>query len=620
MTDEEFNALVARLEAQARQYPRSYQFRVLLLALLGNAYLAAILLFIALLLIASLASIMVLKALAVKLILVVGFFLWMLVKALWIRIPPPDGMPVSAVQAPKLFAMIAELRRQLGAPPFHVVLVTDDFNAGVVQAPRLGIFGWHRNYLLIGLPLMKSLTAEQFKAVLAHEFGHLAKGHGRLSNWLYRQRLRWSRLLMALDANRSKGGVLFKPFLNWFAPYFNAYSFPLARANEYEADATSVRLTSSRAAAEALTSVNIVGSYLNERFWPQLHKQADEIPHPGFAPYSSMGHQVVAGLDGTSTKAWLEQALARRTTSEDTHPALADRLAAIRETPRLSPPPSGWGADRLLGDALGPITETFDRRWQENILPSWEARHRVVQEDRRRLAELDARFQQGNELPLQEAYDRARLTESSGNDPQAALDQFRSLHQRAPDDPAICFGLGERLLARDDDTGVALIEQAMALDDDLTFRGCEVLRDHCWCRGQKEQAHEWHHRLVQRTWLQEAAAEERSQVLVKEKLDRHGLPESAIATMRTQLQAIPGMRKAYLLKKRLMHLPHRPCYVLGFTVAGTFRLYSKRRVSEVLTEIHNTVQVPGETLIINVEGDNYRFGRKFFWMRGARIL
>ena len=46
------------------------------------------------------------------------------------------------------------------------------------------MFGWYRNYLLIGLPLAKALTVEQFKAVLAHEFGHLAKGHGAMSNWI----------------------------------------------------------------------------------------------------------------------------------------------------------------------------------------------------------------------------------------------------------------------------------------------------------------------------------------------------------------------------------------------------------------------------------------------------
>jgi len=40
----------------------------------------------------------------------------------------------------------------------------------------------------------------------------------------------------------------------------------------------------------------------------------------------------------------------------------------------------------------------------------------------------------------------------------------------------------------------------------------------------------------------------------------------------------------------------------------------------VLERIHQAVTWPGETLIISVEGENYRFGRKFRWMRGSRIL
>jgi hypothetical protein len=379
-------------------------------------------------------------------------------------------------------------------------------------------------------------------------------------------------------------------------------------------------MTSSRATAEALTGVSIVGSYLNERFWPQLHRQADELPRPGFAPYSSMGHQVAASLDKTSTKVWLDQALAQRTTCDDTHPALADRLKAIGETPRLCPPASGWGADRLLGDALALVTETFDRRWHDRILPDWEARHRTVQEQRRRLAELDARHDDGIELSLQDAYDRARLTESFGGDAIAALEQFRVLHEREPTDPGVCFGLGTRLLARDDDAGCAMIEHAMELDEDLTFNACEVLRDHCWHRGQADLGHFWHRRLVERAQLQDAAAEERNQVLAGEKLDRHDLPEQVVAALRVQLQTVAGLRKAYLVKKRVKYLPHRPCYVLGFEVAGTFRLYSRRRAAETLAEMQKSVQFPGEMLMINVEGDNSRFGWKLYWMRNTRIL
>jgi hypothetical protein len=32
------------------------------------------------------------------------------------------------------------------------------------------------------------------------------------------------------------------------------------------------------------------------------------------------------------------------------------------------------------------------------------------------------------------------------------------------------------------------------------------------------------------------------------------------------------------------------------------------------------VSFPGETMILSVEGENYRFGRKFRWMRGSRIV
>ena len=50
--------------------------------------------------------------------------------------------------------------------------------------------------------------------------------------------------MAVLEVSESKGRFLFMSFLNWFVPYFSAFSFPLARANEYEADAISVRLTS----------------------------------------------------------------------------------------------------------------------------------------------------------------------------------------------------------------------------------------------------------------------------------------------------------------------------------------------------------------------------------------
>ena len=620
MTNEQFQTLVEALEGEARRNPRTYQGRVLLLALLGNAYLAAIVALVGVLLLVLLASIVWLKALGVKLAIVVGAFLWLIAKALWLRMEPPQGTRVTARDAPQLFAMIEALRRALRAPRFHHVLVTDEFNAGVVQAPRLGIFGWPRNYLLIGLPLMKSLTAEQFKAVLAHEFGHLARGHGRLSNWIYRQRLRWARLMEVLEAADSKGGFLFKPFLRWYAPYFNAYSFPLARANEYEADATSARLTSPQAAAAALTGTSVVGSYLSERYWPEVHRLADEQPQPAFMPFVGLTGRMAREVDERSSQSWLQQAMARDTTVDDTHPALKDRLAAIGQAPRLALPAEGEAADRLLGGALASITRAFDQRWRSDIRPAWEERHRKVQEDRRTLAALDAKHAGGAELGLQEAYDRAVLTESVGANAEAALQQFRELHSRAPGDATACFALGARLLGRDDPGGVPLLEHVMRQDEFAIAKCSELMRDYHWRGGRRAEADAWHQRFQQRTAEELGAEKERSQVTLRDKFERHGLAAEELARLLEQLRAVPGLRKAYFVRKRVAHLAHRPLHVLGYRASFPLQPGVKKRAAAVMRAIQEGVQFPGETLIINVEGENYRFGRRLAWMRGSRIL
>ena len=77
------------------------------------------------------------------------------------------------------------------------MLLTGDFNAAIVQHPRFGIFGGTRNYLMLGLPLMQSLSPAEFQAVVAHEFGHLWGAHGRFGAWIYRLRTGWARLLYA---------------------------------------------------------------------------------------------------------------------------------------------------------------------------------------------------------------------------------------------------------------------------------------------------------------------------------------------------------------------------------------------------------------------------------------
>ncbi len=74
-------------------------------------------------------------------LLAAGSLLWFSLRALWLRITPPEGEEISATDAPELFDALERIRRKIKGPPIHHVLLSDDFNASIQQIPRYGLFG-----------------------------------------------------------------------------------------------------------------------------------------------------------------------------------------------------------------------------------------------------------------------------------------------------------------------------------------------------------------------------------------------------------------------------------------------------------------------------------------------
>lgn len=196
---EEFDRLVKHLEGLAASHPRLYKVKTGLLALIGYAHIFGVLAVVAALLAVLAVSAVkgrsyfhVVKT-GIPLIVLAGIIL----RSLWVRLRPPEGIPLGREEAERLFDAVEKIRRAVKGPRVHAILLTDDFNAAVVQVPRLGIIGWHKNYLTVGLPLMHALSPAQFEAVLAHEIGHLSAAHGRFGAWIYRIRKTWYRLVEA---------------------------------------------------------------------------------------------------------------------------------------------------------------------------------------------------------------------------------------------------------------------------------------------------------------------------------------------------------------------------------------------------------------------------------------
>lgn len=266
---ESFERLVREAETLLATRPKAYRCKVAALALLGYLVLFGLLALLVgllagcvwLIIISHSAIIFLLKS---KLIIALPILIWVILKSLWVSLPAPAGYELKRKEFPALFADIEQLCRQLDTAKIHQVILTDEFNAAITQISRLGVLGWHKNILILGLPLLLALSPEQARAALAHELGHLSGNHSRFNAWIYRVRKTWYQVAWAFEES---GSSFVGKFFNWYAPYFNAYSFALARANEYEADAISAKLTSADALAQCLVAVSIYADLQVNHYW-----------------------------------------------------------------------------------------------------------------------------------------------------------------------------------------------------------------------------------------------------------------------------------------------------------------------------------------------------------------
>jgi len=383
MSREEFDALIEKLEGVSRKNPRLYIARVI--GLVALAYLYLLLVLFGSLGLCILMVVMVIyapftiKFAIIGLIAFGGIFLAVL-RGLWVKLSPPKGETVTREKAPKLFALLDDLRNALDCKPFHRVAIVNDVNAGVVQVPRLGIFGWHRNYLILGLPLMQILAPEELKAVLAHEFMHSSRGHGRFGNWLYRVRRTWAQIFDQMRRRRTRWGSFVFKFFNWFWPLFNGHAFVLARTNEYEADACSVRLAGADAAASALIRTRIGGSFIVEKFWPGIFARANQENDPPASVLQELNQALKNGPHAEDVSRWLRQSFLTETNNADTHPCLTDRLRAIGRLPAgietgrfpetIPPAPPQNAAEFYLGDFAGTMAQEMSDKWKKMLRPS----------------------------------------------------------------------------------------------------------------------------------------------------------------------------------------------------------------------------------------------------------
>jgi Zn-dependent protease with chaperone function len=560
-----FDLLVRQLERSTRQRTTTnYRLRVAALAAIGYGYIGIICLalFSSLWLVRWLFELTQQRPIAID-----PNQLWILfglvaIATFWVQYTPLNDREIHRTEFPELFALIDELRVRLNTPEIHHVVINYDHNAAVYQAPRLGWLGWYRNYLLLGLPLLQSLTPEQFKATLAHELGHLSGNDSSFAGYIFRVRQMWEQL--TTDNNL----FIFQWFFRWYEPLIKAYSFVSVRDREYAADALAKRMTSPEIAASDLIQTYIYQHYLQEDFSCQLDRQARESQTPPPDVVTQMLAALRQPLDPQTAQIWLGLILGEATDTDDTHPCLSDRLAAVGY-----PTPKSWtpspilctAAEYYFGDRLTGLAAELDLQWYESRKTAWLRQYQQAQYQREYLATLNLQAST-KLLTLSEATSQAELTTELHGD-LLALPFWQEILARSPSHAKANYHVGKILVNRGHFSGCAYLEQAIALDSDLVIPSCEELYRFHTFQGDLVSAEiylEWRQQHLPKQWRSKL---ERN-IKDTDRFVPHDLEPDLVTEIRTKLVNYPTIDRAYLVCKPMQIFPDRSLYILGIEIAN----------------------------------------------------
>ena len=257
----------------------------------------------------------------------------------------PHGLLVTPAQAPVLWETVREMAVEAGTRAPDEIRLVPEVNAAVSEDTRLLGLVAGRRRLYIGLPLLQTFTVDQMRSVLAHELGHYSGSHTRLAAVAYRGRLAMFETLSRVGKWNVFGWV-FKGYGRLYMLASNA----VGRRQELEADEVSVRVAGLDAAVGSMREIPVVDAAWDFYFGRYIAYGLEM----GYAPddvFGGFGQLYAARTEELSHLR--DQEPDTETSRWDTHPAIGERIAAMRALPPVRHAPDRRPATVLLPDVAG---------------------------------------------------------------------------------------------------------------------------------------------------------------------------------------------------------------------------------------------------------------------------
>jgi len=394
-----------------------------------------------------------------------------------LKIALPAGRPLSDAEAPKLFALIKELNKELLSQKFQPriqhVKISQHYEITTHRTPTNGFPLFFTNTLVIGLPLLQSHSPKQIKTLISREIIHLSGSRLRLSSWLFFAGKYWQQYNNALKKQVITPNIFLLFFFSWYAPLYKLFAQEVENIETHFVDDAIAKNSGLKNIADTLAHNYIVRKFLYQSFWPHLNNKAYRHKTPPYLPYSSLERNLKSELDSLTSQSWLDSITLDRDESQRS-PDLLARLKKLNVTqPSLPEHHQVSAAQYFLSDTLAKLIKQMDKLWLVSNQFTWQKKYQKGQTEITELKELGIQAKQSL-LSDDRMWDYIQLIKRY-IDKGEAIKLYKQILQMDTRDARISFEIGRTLLDHMDSDGIDALEATIKNEPGYTLMVCQIL-------------------------------------------------------------------------------------------------------------------------------------------------
>ena|GEM_PF-6571724 len=573
-----------------------------------------------------------------------------IVGGFWSIPAPPHSREITENEAPRLFEMIAELRKEMGVRGLDKILISREFDSKADFAvelyqnfPRLEMLGISKPQLIIGIGVFAIYSSSEMKAIIAHELGHLSDSS--ILTWASLFNYNFIQIWTELEMKSELGKFLFAGFRNTVQPRLLAYILAAKREAEWRADRHSVAFAGLENARTCHKKQCVAYSFVQENYYREIRKTLLISPDPPPNFYTRLFAFLAAGIPQIAAEKYFHRAWLQKTSIDDVHPGLADRLSEMlldnrRDSALLNSPytaemekhtrkstPSGriyairgrYETDSSATSLLYPVFPELIREYDDGFCYNKCVDWREFHESAKQFAPIEEKEDPGD-LPLNEALDCAKMMLYLGF--ENAQHFVKSLAVKYPKDGDVNLLAAGIAFEKEDLAGLSYLEKSMSADVMHFLLGCDLAVSFFRSTGKNEEAEYY---IRRKDEMMQSFLYHQSEIYScrnDNTFISHDLDDSQVKNLREFFSAFSQIKSVFLVRKLITEFPMPPIFVIGFitdyewySVWGNIEnLYLCRRIS-------SDSKFPKNTILVNLSMImNRELYEKFRVVPNAKIL